>query len=135
MAITREELESIITADRNLKVKTDTAKKLYELATSIPSTDTTKPNSMGGSYDSNYLMDKYIDLEADLKVDIKQLLELKRKAYKEIRKLKGVYREVMELRYIAGMDFGHIGDYMHMSVRHIYRIRNEALKKILERCQ
>lgn len=128
--MTREELKEIIIAEKNIKAKKETAIALYDLATSLPSTDFSKPRVQTSKDFANIILNKFLDLEREIQSDIAAVLEKKSEAQKEIRKLKVLERDIMQMRYIGGLNWEHIAATLHVSKRQVYRIHNNAMLKI-----
>ncbi len=128
--MTKEELTEIIIADKKIRAKKETAAALYELATSVPGIDTTTLKVQTSSRSENEIINKYLDLERELKKDIAAVLEKKKKIYKDLQILCGLEKEIMQLRYIGGLSWDEIADKINVSSRHVYRIHDKALEKL-----
>lgn len=128
--MTKEELTEIIIADKKIRAKKETAAALYELATSVPGIDTTTLKVQTSSRSENEIINKYLDLERELKKDIAAVLEKKKKIYKGLQILCGLEKEIMQLRYIGGLSWDEIADKINVSSRHVYRIHDKALEKL-----
>ena len=128
--MTKEELTEIIIADKKIRAKKETAAALYELATSVPGIDTTTLKVQTSSRSENKIINKYLDLERELKKDIAAVLEKKKKIYKDLQILCGLEKEIMQLRYIGGLSWDEIADKVNISSRHVYRIHDKALEKL-----
>ena len=128
--MTKDELTEIIIADKKIRAKKETAAALYELATSVPGIDTTKLKVQTSSNSENEIINKYLDLERELKKDIAAVLEKKKKIYKDLQILCGLEKEIMQLRYIGGLSWDEIADKINVSSRHVYRIHDKALEKL-----
>lgn len=128
--MTKEELTEIIIADKKIRAKKETAVALYELATSVPGVDTTTVKVQTSSRSENEIINKYLDLERELKKDIAAVLEKKEVVYKKLQVLDGLEKDIMQLRYIGGLSWDEIADKINVSSRHIYRIHDKALEKL-----
>ena len=128
--MTKEELTEIIIADKKLRAKKETAAALYELATSVPGIDTTTLKVQTSSRSENEIINKYLDLERELKKDIAAVLEKKETVYKKLQVLDGLEKDIMQLRYIGGLSWDEIADKVNISSRHVYRIHDKALEKL-----
>ena len=128
--MTKEELTEIIIADKKIRAKKETAAALYELATSVPGVDTTTLKVQTSSRSENEIINKYLDLERELKKDIAAVLEKKEVVYKKLQVLDGLEKDIMQLRYIGGLSWDEIADKINVSSRHIYRIHDKALEKL-----
>ena len=128
--MTKEELTEIIIADKKIRAKKETAAALYELATSVPGIDTTTLKVQTSSRSENEIINKYLDLERELKKDIAALLEKKEVVYKKLQVLDGLEKDIMQLRYIGGLSWDEIADKINVSSRHVYRIHDKALEKL-----
>lgn len=128
--MTKEELTEIIIADKKIRAKKETAAALYELATSVPGIDTTTLKVQTSSRSENEIINKYLDLERELKKDIAAVLEKKEVVYKKLQVLDGLEKDIMQLRYIGGLSWDEIADKVNISSRHVYRIHDKALEKL-----
>ena len=128
--MTKEELTEIIIADKKIRAKKETAAALYELATSVPGVDTTTVKVQTSSRSENEIINKYLDLERELKKDIAAVLEKKETVYKKLQVLDGLEKDIMQLRYIGGLSWDEIADKINVSSRHVYRIHDKALEKL-----
>ena len=128
--MTKEELTEIIIADKKIRAKKETAAALYELATSVPGIDTTTLKVQTSSRSENKIINKYLDLERELKKDIAAVLEKKETVYKKLQVLDGLEKDIMQLRYIGGLSWDEIADKINVSSRHVYRIHDKALEKL-----
>lgn len=128
--MTKEELTEIIIADKKIRAKKETAAALYELATSVPGIDTTTLKVQTSSRSENKIINKYLDLERELKKDIAEVLEKKETVYKKLQVLDGLEKDIMQLRYIGGLSWDEIADKVNVSSRHVYRIHDKALEQL-----
>ncbi len=128
--MTKEELTEIIIADKKIRAKKETAAALYELATSVPGIDTTTLKVQTSSRSENEIINKYLDLEKELKKDIAAVLEKKEVVYKKLQVLDGLEKDIMQLRYIGGLSWDEIADKVNISSRHVYRIHDKALEQL-----
>jgi len=128
--MTKEELTEIIIADKKIRAKKETAAALYELATSVPGIDTTTLKVQTSSRSENEIINKYLDLERELKKDIAAVLEKKEVVYKKLQVLDGLEKDIMQLRYIGGLSWDEIADKVNVSSRHVYRIHDKALEQL-----
>ena len=128
--MTKEELTEIIIADKKIRAKKETVAALYELATSVPGIDTTTLKVQTSSSSENEIINKYLDLERELKKDIAAVLEKKETVYKKLQVLDGLEKDIMQLRYIGGLSWDEIADKINVSSRHVYRIHDKAVEKL-----
>lgn len=128
--MTKDELTEIIIADKKIRAKKETAAALYELAISVPGIDTTTLKVQTSSRSENEIINKYLDLERELKKDIAAVLEKKETVYKKLQVLDGLEKDIMQLRYIGGLSWDEIADKINVSSRHVYRIHDKALEKL-----
>lgn len=82
------------------------------------------------SRSENEIINKYLDLERELKKDIAAVLEKKETVYKKLQVLDGLEKDIMQLRYIGGLSWDEIADKINVSSRHVYRIHDKALEKL-----
>lgn len=128
--MTKEELTEIIISDKKIRAKKETAAALYELATSVPGIDTTTLKVQTSSRSETEIINKYLDLEKELKKDIAAVLEKKEVVYKKLQVLDGLEKDIMQLRYIGGLSWDEIADKVNISSRHVYRIHDKALEQL-----
>ena len=75
---------------------------------------------------------KIIDLENQIKEDMEELVELKTSIARSIRNVEDSdYRTLLEKRYLGFKKWEDIASDMCCSMRTIYRMHGEALKKVV----
>lgn len=72
----------------------------------------------------------YVDLYNEIQKDVDKLVDLKRKARREINSLEPPYSTVLEMRYLECMDWKTISCKLNYSISHIYRLHGEALEML-----
>ena len=91
------------------------------------------PGGGGSIYKSKDLdlIDKIVDIEAQLNKEIDELVDLKEEIKAAINGLKDEKEKtLMEYRYLGGMTFEWIASEMHYSWRHTHRLHKSALGKL-----
>lgn len=129
------ELKKLTQSNKRLKAKKKIIEELYNAAISTPSIDTTKIGSKSNANYSNYLMDKCIDMAAEFQKEAYDLMADRYRAHQDFKILDGKYREIMELRYLAGMNFEDISECVYLSARQVYRLHKEAVDILTKKCQ
>ena len=75
---------------------------------------------------------KIIDMQEEINSDIDALVDLKRDI---VRTIKGIenpeYQTLLELRYLCFKRWEEISVVMNYNLRHIYRLHDEALEKVI----
>lgn len=110
-------------------------KRLRELAREIPASDPAKEFVAGGfSSGSRFagLIEKAIDLEAELADAIEEKLEYERELYKLIELLDPLSSLVLRKRYIEGLTVAEIAESLGLTERRVYDIKSRAVKKCEE---
>lgn len=110
-------------------------KRLKKLACEIPATDPAKEFVAGGfSSGSRFagLIEKAIDLEAELASAIEEKLDYEREIYKLIDKLDPLSSLVLRKRYIEGLTIAQIAVQLDLTERRIYDIKSRAIKQCEE---
>ena len=73
---------------------------------------------------------KMLDLENEIKKEIEDLIDLKRKIISMIKKVKNFeYQMILELRYLHFKKWREIAAIMGYGVDNIYKMHKNALKK------
>lgn len=119
--------------DERITSKTQQIASLNELATRCTSTfsDMPKNPNHGGSRLEDCII-KIIDLEEELKTDIANLINLKKKIMEVIKTVPNVeYQTLLEKRYLCFITWEQISVDMNYSIQHIHRMHSTALKEIV----
>ena len=128
----KEYLSQAFWVDVGIGSKLDQLERLNALATRATTTFSQTPRSgTRNPHRTEDVLIKIIMLEDKLKEDMNRLVELKADITKAIE---GVdvkeYRILLEKRYLSFMKWEDIAFDMHCSLRTIYRMHGEALKKV-----
>ena len=128
----KEYLSQAFWIDVGIGSKLDQLERLNALATRATTTFSQTPRSgTRNPHRTEDVVIKIIMLEDKLKEDMDRLVELKAEITKAIE---GVdvkeYRILLEKRYLSFMKWEDIAFDMHCSLRTIYRMHGEALKKV-----
>ena len=128
----KEYLSQAFWVDVGIGSKLDQLERLNALATRATTTFSQTPRSgTRNPHRTEDVVIKIIMLEDKLKEDMNRLVELKADITKAIE---GVdvkeYRILLEKRYLSFMKWEDIAFDMHCSLRTIYRMHGEALKKV-----
>ena len=75
---------------------------------------------------------KIIDMQEEINGDIDALVDLKRDIMRTIKGIENPeYQTLLELRYLCFKRWEEISVVMNYNLRHIYRLHDEALEKII----
>lgn len=109
--------------------------RLRRLACQIPTSDPAREFTGGGSRSQAnfaFIIEKAIDLEAELMDAINKKLDYEREAYKLLNTLDPLSALVLRKRYIEGMTVKEIAIDLDLSERRIHDIKSRAIKKCEE---
>jgi DNA-directed RNA polymerase specialized sigma subunit len=128
-----EYLEQAYRIDQRISCKVEQVSSLRNLATKATSTLSDAPPS--GTRNVHRMEDvivKIVAIENEINADIDRLVELKQEIIRVIKMVENPeYRILLELRYLCFKEWRDIADELGYSIRHIYRMREEALEKII----
>lgn len=109
--------------------------RLKQLAQQIPTTDPAK-EFVGGGFSSgsrfSKIIEKAIDMEADLMQAIEEKLDFEREIYRLMDGLDPLSALVLRKRYIKGMSVKDIALELDLSERRVHDIKSRAIKKCEE---
>ena len=117
--------------DQRIKSKIEQIRNLRELAEKVNSAF----RDITGSGNQNKqkmecAIVKMLDLENEIKKEIEDLIDLKRKIISMIKKVKNFeYQTILELRYLHFKKWREIAAIMGYGVDNIYKMHKNALKK------
>ena len=75
---------------------------------------------------------KIIDMQEEINSDIDALVDLKRDIMRTIKGIENPeYQTLLELRYLCFKRWEEISVVMNYNLRHIYRLHDEALEKVI----
>ena len=128
----KEYLNQAFWIDVGIGSKLDQLERLNALATRATATFSDTP--VNRSRDVNKqeeIIIKIIMLEDDIKEEMARLVEKKEEITRAVHAVdKEEYRYLLEKRYLSFMKWEDIADDMHVSLRTVYRMHGEALKKV-----
>ena len=128
----KEYLSQAYRLDQRIDSKIEQVASLNDLATKCTSTMTGMPRNPSGS--TGGMADtvcKIIDLQAEINRDIDALVELKREIIGAIKAVENPeYQTLLEKRYLCFLHWEQIAVDMGYNVRHLYRMHDQALKKV-----
>lgn len=130
MAMTKEELKSILYLDQliNSKLRQLDQLKAYRARLPAGSSDA-GPVQSGLSDPTASMAAKITDLDRSINCDIDKLVELKESARVLFCKLDGDLRLklIMELRYLECLDWRGVAERSGYNSRHVYKLHGQAL--------
>ena len=125
--------------DARINSKIKQVDRLNDLATSATSVLTGMPHNPSGSISRMAdTIAKIIDLQDEINHDIDTLVDLKSEIAEVIKAIPDVEQQtILEQRYLCFMPWEKIAVELQFTPRHIFRLHDEALKKIRvpESCQ
>jgi len=129
----KEYLGQAYRLDQRINSKIEQIASLNELATRCTYTLTGMPRNPSPSVSPMAdAICKIIDLEAEINRDIEKLVDLKRDIVRIIKAVDNAeYQTLLELRYLCFKTWEQIAVDMGYNVRHVYRIHDEAVEKIV----
>ena len=118
--------------DQRINSKLEQVQSLRELATKATATLTDAPASGSRNVHSmSDIIDKMIDLEAEINDDIDRLVDLKREIMTVIKRVENPeHQTLLELRYLCFKSWEEIAVNLHYDIRNIYRIHDRALAAV-----
>lgn len=128
----KEYLSQARLLDRQIDSKIQQIEELNRLTTNCTATLTGMPGNPnhGGSAMAD-AVDRIVDLEREINRDIDRLVDLRREIMAAIRSVdNSKYRLVLEKRYLCFRTWEQIAADTGYNARHLYRIHEEALKKV-----
>lgn len=129
----KEYLRQAYRLDQRINSKLEQVASLNELATKCTTTLTGMPRNPNRN--TSTMADavaKIVDLQAEINHDIDHLVDLKREMFRLIKNVENTeYQTLLELRYLCFKTWEQIAVDMGYNVRHVYRIHDEAVEKIL----
>lgn len=119
--------------DARINSKIKQVEQLNDLATSATSALTGMPHSPNKATSKMaYIVDKIVDLQVEINRDIDTLVDLKKEMRDVIGAIPDVEQQtILEQRYLCFMKMEQISVDMGYSLQHLYRLHDEALKKIV----
>ncbi|MBR4765637.1 MAG: DUF1492 domain-containing protein [Clostridia bacterium] len=128
----KEFLQQAAAVDRVIESKIEQVEKLKTLLTKGTSVLTGMPRSGNGREHYDEMLAKLADLEEEINRKIDELVDLKRAIAFAISQISDAdYRSLLEMRYLSYNGWSEIARKFNCSLRHIYRLHKEALKKVV----
>lgn len=124
--ITDRYLNMAYAVNQRIKNKTDQLEILNSMVYAITPTINGLPKSTLD--DNSHHIDKLIDLQNEINNEIDKLIDCKNYVAEIINAVdEGVYRDLLEKRYLCFKPWKQIADEINYCPRHIYRLRRLAL--------
>ena len=132
MPAAKDFLSQAYRIDQRINSKLEQIQSLRELATKATATLSDSPVSGSRNVHSmSDIIDKMIDLEAEINADIDRLVDLKREIMTVIKRVENPeYQTLLELRYLCFKTWEHIAVTLGFSIQHIHRLHDAALKSV-----
>ena len=129
----KEYLSQAYRLDQRIDSKISQISSLNDLATKCTTTLSDMPrNPNCGTSTMADAISKIVDLQAEINCDIDHLVDLKREIVSVIKAVENVeYQTILEKRYLCFMTWEQIAVDMGYNVRHLYRLHDEALEKVI----
>ncbi len=129
----KEFLSQAYRLDERINCKIQEVESLNSLAHKCTSTLSGMPKSPSGSTSRmEDVIVKIIDLQTEINSDIDRLVDLKAEIVKAIKAVENTeYQTILEKRYLCFQTWEQIAVDMGFNVRHVYRLRDEALEEIV----
>ncbi len=130
----KEYLGQAYRIDQRINSKIDQVTALRELATKATSTlSDVPPSGTRNVHKMEDIIIKIVDLENDINRDIDCLVDLKREISAAIKGVDDLeLQTLLEKRFLCNLTWEQIAVDMGYSIRHIYRLRDTAYKRIAE---
>lgn len=129
----KEYLGQAYRLDQRINSKLEQVESLNGLATKVSSTLTGMPKNPNRA--TSTMADavaKIIDLQEEINNDIDRLVDLKREMVTVIKAVVNKESQtLLELRYLCFRTWEQIAVDMGYNVRHVYRLHDEAVEKII----
>ncbi|MBR1737715.1 MAG: DUF1492 domain-containing protein [Firmicutes bacterium] len=125
-----EYLNQAYKIDKRINSELEQIASLRELATKATSTlSNVPPSGTRNVHKMEDVIAKIVDMESEINTEIDTLVDLKRDVRKRIKAVNNYeYRILLELRYLCFKSWKEISAEMGYGIRHIYRLRDEALE-------
>ena len=119
--------------DARINSKISQVDRLNDLATSATSVLTGMPHGPNKATSKMAdVVDKIVDLQAEINRDIDKLVDLKKEMRDVIGAIPDVEQQtILEQRYLCFLKMEQIAVDMGYSIQHLYRLHDEALKNIV----
>ena len=129
----KEYLGQAYRLDQRINSKLEQVESLNGLATKVSSTLTGMPKNPNRATSTRAdAVAKIIDLQEEINNDIDRLVDLKREMVTVIKAVVNKESQtLLELRYLCFRTWEQIAVDMGYNVRHVYRLHDEAVEKII----
>ena len=119
--------------DLRIDSKLEQIASLNELATKCTSAITGMPHNPNHSVSSMAdAVTKIVDLQTGIDRDIHGLIEIKGQIVTAIKAVENnEYQTLLELRFLCGYTWEEVAAKMGYSIQHTYRMRDQALTKVV----
>ena len=119
--------------DLRIDSKLEQIASLNELATKCTSAITGMPHNPSHSVSSMAdAVTKIVDLQTEINRDIYRLIEVKSQIVTAIKSVDNKeYQTLLELRFLCGYTWEEVAAKMGYSIQHTYRMRDQALTKVV----
>lgn len=114
---------------KKIDIKLEHYLRLKALAEKSTTTLTGMPRGGGNKADDNIA--KLVDMSNEINCEISELINLQQEIYSVIKNVKGIQGVVLESYYLCFMTWQAVADRLGYEKRTIYRIHNEAIKKVV----
>ena len=128
----KEYLNQAYWLDRRIESKLEQLSALKEMATRTPVAMTSDVvNRTQNMSRMQEVINKIIDMQNEINEDIDRLVDLKRDIMHIIKAENNTeYQTLLELRYLCFKSWDSIAKQMGYSIRHIYRLHDEAVEQM-----
>lgn len=128
----KEYLGQAYRIDQRINSKIEQIASLRNLATKATSTlSDALPSGTRNVHRMEDTIVKIVGMENELNTDIDRLVNLKKEIMSVIKSVENPEQQtLLELRYMCFKTWEEIAVEMDYNIRHIYRLRDEAIKKI-----
>ena len=118
--------------NQRIESKLKQIEELHDLATKVSVTYSDMPKDPNRGYSKTEdCLCKITDLEAEIKQDMIQLVELKKNIIGSIKTVESTeQRTVLELRYLSYMPWGEIAIELGYGIDNVYHLHRKALDEI-----
>lgn len=125
----KEYLNQARTLDMLINTKQSELYKLRLMATSVSSPSITEKVQSSGDNTAMRIIDKIVDLQNEINLEIDKLVDLKSQIRGEIKQLNDpVERILLTERYINNKSWMEIANMMHYTERQVHNIHGKSLK-------
>lgn len=129
----KEYLSQAYRLDQRITSKIEMLDSLNDLARKATSTLSGMPNNPSRSVSPmEDVICKIVDLQDEINGDVDTLINLKRDIARNIKTVDNIeYQMILEKRYISNKSWPEIAVELSYNLRHLYRMHDEALTKVV----